>query len=434
MQIQEKIFEIEPTDEKPKGTDTSSTFIDNMKLPIHRWYRYTAGFSAEWAKSEITSYQNRVGRKEVVVLDPFAGSGTTLLAADECSVRSYGYETQSFVQRVAQAKLLWETDLNSFAAFSNNVLDTALADNGNESESYADIVLRCYSEDNLLAIDRLKRALNQLNDGSDAYWLSWLAFVTILRPTSHAGTATWQYVLPDRSKAKVLDAYDAYREKCYLMQHDMKVFRETGAQHLSTLFNHDAREICYETEGKIDLVLTSPPYANNYDYADATRLEQSVLGEISGWADLNKERPVLVRSCTQAVSKERKQTYEFIDDPILSCIADELETACRKMEIERENHKGKKNYHTMVALYCHDLARVFLSLRASCKSGSEVCFVVGDSAPYGIYCPIDEWLGKLAIAAGFESYKFEKTRDRNIKWKNRKHRVPLKEGRLWIRG
>jgi len=61
--------------------------------------------------------------------------------------------------------------------------------------------------------------------------------------------------------------------------------------------------------------------------------------------------------------------------------------------------------------------------------------VVGDSAPYGIYVPVDKWLGELAISAGFKSYYFEKTRDRNVKWKiSRKHKVPLHEGRLWVEG
>ena len=59
-----------------------------------------------------------------------------------------------------------------------------------------------------------------------------------------------------------------------------------------------------------------------------------------------------------------------------------------------------------------------------------MCWVVGDSAPYGVYCPIDRWIGDLALASGFREYSFEKLRDRNIKWKNRKHRVPLKEGLL----
>lgn len=52
----------------------SGTFTDNMKLPIHRWFRYSAGFSAEWAKTIIE--QEKVGSK-LTVLDPFAGSGAT---------------------------------------------------------------------------------------------------------------------------------------------------------------------------------------------------------------------------------------------------------------------------------------------------------------------------------------------------------------------
>ena len=85
----------------------------------------------------------------------------------------------------------------------------------------------------------------------------------------------------------------------------------------------------------------------------------------------------------------------------------------------------------MIAAYFRDIAFVWLALRRVCMSPSEVCFVIGDSAPYGIYVPVVSWMEKLAESAGFNSCSFEKTRDRNIKWKNRKHRVPLQEGRFW---
>jgi hypothetical protein len=92
----------------------------------------------------------------------------------------------------------------------------------------------------------------------------------------------------------------------------------------------------------------------------------------------------------------------------------------------------EKNYHLMIAAYFYDLARVFKALSKMTSPACKMCFVIGDSAPYGIYIPVDEWLGELAISAGFRSYRFEKLRDRNVKWRNRKHTVPLKEGRLWI--
>ena len=88
----------------------------------------------------------------------------------------------------------------------------------------------------------------------------------------------------------------------------------------------------------------------------------------------------------------------------------------------------------MIASYFLDLALVFRTLRRVCRPGAEVCFVIGDSAPYGVYVPVEKWLGELAVAGGFRTCHFEKIRDRNIKWKNRKHDVPLHEGRLWIQG
>lgn len=39
----------------------------------------------------------------------------------------------------------------------------------------------------------------------------------------------------------------------------------------------------------------------------------------------------------------------------------------------------------MIALYFLDLAKVWWHLRYVCKEGSTVCFVIGDSAPYGVY-------------------------------------------------
>ena len=62
----------------PLRKDTTSTFIDNMTLPIHRWFRYTAGFSAQWVEETVTAFLPKTFRNNhFKVLDPFAGSGTT---------------------------------------------------------------------------------------------------------------------------------------------------------------------------------------------------------------------------------------------------------------------------------------------------------------------------------------------------------------------
>lgn len=415
--------------------DTTSTFLDNMSLPIHRWFRYSAGFSAQWVEETVAAYAAQAFQKrDVKVLDPFVGSGTTLLSCDKLGITSYGFEAQPLVYEMTAAKLLWHTDIDTFLQTASDIVVHAQND-CSPIDEYPILVQKCYDEENLRQIDHLKKALIMKQDNSAAYKLTWLAFVSMLRSSSHAGTATWQYVLPNKKKAKVVNAFDAFCRQTVMMCEDMKEFQASHAKACATLMKHDARNLSRLEKGSIDLVITSPPYANNYDYADATRLELSVLGEIKSWGELqSKIRPELVRSCSQMVSKEKKDTFRYLEDPLLCPIYHEILEVCTQLDIEKEQHGGKKNYHTMIALYFLDLAKVWHQLRYVCKEGATVCFVVGDSAPYGIYVPVDEWLGRLAVAAGFKNFYFEKTRDRNVKWKNRKHNVPLKEGRLWIRG
>jgi hypothetical protein len=121
-------------------------------------------------------------------------------------------------------------------------------------------------------------------------------------------------------------------------------------------------------------------------------------------------------------------------DPLLAPIREGLEPVVAELGAVRVTKAGNKAYDAMIAFYFHDLARVWRTLRRVCREGALVCFVIGDSAPYGVHAPVERWLGQLALSSGFRSWSFEKLRDRNNKWENRKHRVPLQEGRLWVEG
>jgi hypothetical protein len=142
----------------------------------------------------------------------------------------------------------------------------------------------------------------------------------------------------------------------------------------------------------------------------------------------------LVRSCSQHVPERAANLDEVLGASELGPIRSELAPICHQLADVRLTKGGKKTYHLMVACYFLDLAKTWHALRRVCASPCKVCFVIGDSAPYGVYVPVHDWLGRLAIAAGFSDFRFEKIRDRNTKWKNRKHRVPLCEGRLWVEG
>jgi len=276
--------------------------------------------------------------------------------------------------------------------------------------------------------------MEMAHDDSESARLVWLTLVSILRPTSHVGTANCQYLLPNRRKARVIEPFVAFDETARAMYEDMLSSEDLSGPR-TTFCLDDARSCSTVPTDHFNLVVTSPPYPNNYDYADATRLELTFFGEIKRWGDLQTSvRQHLLRSCSQHVPERAVNLADVLARSELDSIRDELRSVCEELGEIRLTRGGKKTYHNMIVCYFLDLALVWKALRRVCRSPSKLCFVIGDSAPYGVYVPVIEWLGKLANSAGFRSFTFEKTRDRNIKWKNRKHRVPLCEGRLWVEG
>ncbi len=422
--MQERLFSAPATVPNGDVAANGTVFTPNMTLPVHRWFRYSAGFSAAWAQQVVQ--KRLVEAPSARVLDPFAGSGTTLVASQGAGAESIGLESHPLVSRIAEAKLAWSESADDFEERAAGVLRRA---NPRPWRDPPPLLRKIYPEDVLQRLVGLRDAVEAEQRGDRIDGLVWLALLAILRVCSPVGTANWQYVLPNKSKSRVSEPTAAFLHQIRTMAADMRDMPRPQAS--ATLVRDDARVASTVQDDSIDLVVTSPPYPNNYDYADATRIEMTFLGEIESWGDLQAAvRTHLVRSCSQHMSGYCAE--QALEAPELSPIRGELELVYQRLTLEREQHGGRKAYNAMVVAYFHDLAHVWLALRRVCRRGARALFIVGDSAPYAVHVPVERWLGELAVAAGFSSWSFEKLRDRNVKWKNRKHRVPLHEGLLAI--
>ena len=76
-------------------------YSDDLGKPFQRWYRYKEGFSIDLVKHLIREYSNRKG----IILDPFLGSGSTILAAREMGYEGIGYEVNPFSFFLSECKL-----------------------------------------------------------------------------------------------------------------------------------------------------------------------------------------------------------------------------------------------------------------------------------------------------------------------------------------
>ena len=66
------------------------TFIPNKKMPVYNWFYYKEGFARELVHKMLDDFNMTKGK---VVLDPFCGSGTTLLACKEKGIDAIGMDT-----------------------------------------------------------------------------------------------------------------------------------------------------------------------------------------------------------------------------------------------------------------------------------------------------------------------------------------------------
>ena len=269
----------------PNSDSTSGTFVDNMKLPIHRWFRYSAGFSASWVEATIKE-RNQPGER---LYDPFSGSGTSLIASQASGTPSFGVESHPFVYRIAAAKLGWNVNVSEFRRRGAALLAAA---QGTEQIDIENSVLltKCYTPHALARLRSLSQAHDALEPADPIRELLWLAVTSILRECSGVGTAQWQYILPNKTKAKIVDPYLAFAAKIERFAADIEFRKSLEARPASASIRMgDARRSDCLNDHSFEpatLVITSPPYPNNYDYADATRLEMTFWGEVNGWGDL----------------------------------------------------------------------------------------------------------------------------------------------------
>lgn len=156
ISLKDELFEIASVPEKKSRSkitiEQSGTFSPNMKLPIHRWFRYSAGFSANWVKEVIAQYNAKT------VLDPFVGSGTVCVESDMLGIKSYGIESHPFIYRLASGKVSWDANIADFNQAIADIEECAFRLNTKSDYNIPPLLAKCYTADTLIDLFKLRTA------------------------------------------------------------------------------------------------------------------------------------------------------------------------------------------------------------------------------------------------------------------------------------
>jgi len=412
---------------------TKVTFSDNMDEPIHRWFRFPAGFSAKLAEAFLTFFNKKQG----IVMDPFTGCGTTNVVAKTLGMNSIGIERHPLLAWIANVKTRYY-DLEklriSCCDFLTKVKEVITANETIKGIKLPELLYKCYSLKTLNQLYNVKSFIEEgdfkFSDEFRDFFI--LALVCILRKVTDVDVG-WPYILPrKKGKRQALSVYEALQQQVKQMSEDLNKIKYKPHVY-SKIYEADAREISFLDDDSIDVAFTSPPYLNNYDYADRTRLELYFLGWAKSWREITeKVRSKLIVSCSHQAKEIGLKEGILPDEEIEPSVRDSLIEKSEKLRKIKYERGGKKDYDIMIIAYFNDMLKTLREVCRVLKDKAYYGMVLGDSAPYGVHIPTDEYLMKIGKHVGFSDAKIIVLRKRGEKWSyvaesGRRHNQVLRE-------
>ena len=430
---------LEPSvQEISKEVSQWGTFRDSLRAPVHSWFTYPAGFSHKAVEHSLSIQNLKVG--ESTIYDPFMGSGTTNLVAKSMGFHSVGVEAHPFVFDITQSKMHWDLDFDEVESFLTQI-PTLLGTLPPEAEmiqtnesTFPELINKCFLPGALYSMMLLRDQIQSKGKYSleTRRFLS-TALICTLRDVSIAATG-WPYIAPNKVKITSMskNAVDTYVKRVRKMAGDLRVIAagastETTSHNL-ILGSSTSTDIDSES---VDHIFTSPPYLNNFDYADRTRLEMYFMGEADNWGEISsKIRTKLMTSATTQINRSdsRYKLSSEINETSPE-VFEFLSESQEKLEALRLTKGGKKSYDLLVSGYFNDIYQIIRDNFRVLKPGQNAYYILGDSAPYGVHIPTDELIGKVGVGLGFNSFDIEVLRVRGGKWATnpQRHSVPLRE-------
>ncbi len=390
------------------------TYVPNKKVPVFRWFKYKEGFSRALVQRLLADvWKLPLGSS---VFDPFAGSGTTLLACQQLGYKSVGTEVMPISVYVSKVKVRTDYSLDALAEGTQRVLDAPYS-TGNRKLPQVKIIALAFSpqvQDELAFYRDTITGLSGVSESTRDFLL--LGLLSILEEVSSTSKDGQFLRLVQRHIPPVRDTLAA---RLVSMLDDLKeedsLFGPVIKSHPARILQADARELpdLGEWSDGFDAIVTSPPYLNRYDYSRTYSLELLLLFT-DDFAALKQVRHSLLRSHIESRPAPTDDVHIDALDEILRNIAP------KKLNNPR--------IPIMIKGYFEDMNKVIREMYRVCKRRARVALVVANARFEGELTPVDLMLSELAEQAGFVTESIWVTR-----YKGNSSQQMGKYGRLPVR-
>src|SRR3989338_8059116 len=240
------------------------TFVPNKFEPLHNWYYYKEGFSAGLADFFISKFGIE---KENLVLDPFCGVGTTLLACKQAGLRAVGFDVSPLAVFVSQVKTA-NYNLESLEEAIRHALKWKFERPRNLPSS--PWLKRAFSKYALEDIFFYKEKITHIENLVERNFLALGLMDSALKCS---------YITKDGAVVKIHKGAVAHVGKIfkYKIRRMLRDLREANMENFGTRAEvGDARSLELENES-VDFAITSPPYLNKIEYTNIYKTEYELF-------------------------------------------------------------------------------------------------------------------------------------------------------------
>ena len=395
------------------------SFQGNKEIPFYRWYKYKEGFSAHLVEYYIRRHGIGTTKK---VLDPFAGSGATLFGASDLGIDALGIELLPIGQHIIKTRNLLAhftvTDFERLILWKDT--KPWINHEGQIEFTVLKITDGAYSEENSTLIKKYLSCMQNENANVQAVLL--LALFCILESISFT-RKDGQYLRWDQRSGRCLGAIPFNKGE---IQHFNSAITEKLTEILADVKGEDSaslfdfsdpmikkgnvtviggsclNELPNICANSVDLVITSPPYCNRYDYTRTYALELAMLG-------IDENKLLALRqemlSCTVENKEKNLLAVNPVWDSVLSICKDQelLQKILKYLYYKKEQKTLNNNgIPRMVKGYFYEMACVIFELHRVLVSGGEVV-MVNDNVRYaGSSISVDLILSDIAAKIGFQ--------------------------------
>lgn len=393
---------------------------------VHKWYRFVLSFPDRLVRQMLERFG--VGSSDVV-LDPFSGTGTTLVECKKHGIDSIGLEANPACAFASRVKTTWDVDPNELRAAAKVVsvqsapacsklsqsrqplfaqqsdikqLSRTLLSSSREGQYFVSsgmLERGWISVVPFFKVLSLLNAIKSLETTRDVQDALKLALVAIL--VERVGNVSFGPELYVSKRKADVDLLWAFAEKTETIASDLERVREMAKTGRCSVLLADARDC-----GKVltdagfepvDFVITSPPYPTEKDYTRQTRLELVFLGYVYDRESLRGVKKSMVRSHSKGIYKADNDGRLVADVPEVRDLAGEMRERAAK-----KTYGFAKLYPRIVEEYFGGMYRHLTSLFTVLKSGGMAAYVVGEQRTYlQTFTPTGEILSGLAERIGF---------------------------------